>query len=147
MENSENPGRGADFERTAKSEFTRLGIPLHKDFSVAVGISSKKKPHKFDLGSSSPPVLVECKRHTWTKGGNAPSAKLTIWNEAMYYFAVAPDKYRKILYVLRSVRHGESLSNHYVNRFGHLIPDGVEIWEYDSQANNSSRVYPRSNAA
>lgn len=146
MANKDNPRLGAEFEMTARSEFAKLGFPLHKDFSVDVGISSKKKPHNFDLGSSLPPVLVECKRHTWTKGGNSPSAKLTIWNEAMFYFYVAPKKYKKILYVLRSMRSGESLSNHYVKRFEHLIPDGVEIWEYDTQANSSSKVYPRSDA-
>ncbi|MCH8878045.1 MAG: hypothetical protein IIA89_14700 [Chloroflexi bacterium] len=147
MANSDNPRLGLEFERTAKSEFAEFGIPLQKDFSVDVGISSKKKPHKFDLGSSSPPVLVECKRHTWTEGGNTPSAKLTIWNEAMYYFAVAPNGYRKILYVLRSLRGGESLADHYIKRFEHLIPDDVEIWEYDSQDNASTKMFPRSAAA
>jgi len=143
MANRDNPRRGAEFEGIAKSEFARLGIPLQKNFSVDLGVSSRKKPHNFDLGSSSPPLLVECKRHTWTDGGNAPSAKLTVWNKAMFYFVIAPDEFRKILYVLRSVRRGESLSEHYIKRFEHLIPKGVEIWEYDPDLRDSSKVYPR----
>src|SRR3990170_4114502 len=110
MANSDNPRRGAEFEKAAMSEFARLGVLLEKDFSVDVGISTKKKPHDFDLGSSSPPVLVECKRHTWTEGGNAPSAKLTVWNEAMFYFLAAPAEYRKVFVSLEHSRRNETLA-------------------------------------
>ena len=27
-----------------------------------------------------------------------PSAKMTVWNEAMYYFHIAPKQYRKIMF-------------------------------------------------
>jgi hypothetical protein len=67
----------ADYESSAKTD-----IVLTKNFSVPVGVSEAKKPHHFDLGSESPPVLVECKSHTWTEGGNMPSAKMTVWSEA-----------------------------------------------------------------
>lgn len=142
MANKDNPRLGAEFEKLAMAEFSKMGILLQKEFSEKVGASRKKVLHKFDLGSTSPPILVECKRHKWTEGGNAPSAKLTVWNEAMYYFSLAPHKYRKILFVLKSIRKGESLADHYIKRFAHLIPVGVEIWEYDSDKKNSSRVYP-----
>jgi hypothetical protein len=42
--------------------------------------SDKKKIRNFDLGSSTPAILVECKSHTWTQSGNIPSARLTVWN-------------------------------------------------------------------
>jgi hypothetical protein len=89
-----NTHAGNDFEGAARDFFGKQGIVLTKNFSVLVGISEAKKPHRFDLGSESPPVLVECKSHTWTQGGNMPNAK-TVWNEAMYYFHVAPDAYQK----------------------------------------------------
>lgn len=44
-----------------------------------------KKKHSFDLGCKDKKI-VECKSHKWTSGGNIPSAKLNVWNEAMYYF-------------------------------------------------------------
>jgi hypothetical protein len=51
----------------------------------------------------------------------------------MYYFVAAPENYRKVLFVLKDLRqsNGESLANFYVRTYGHLIPRGVEIWEYD----------------
>ena len=99
---------------------------------MRVGLA-KKKERKFDLGSNDPRVLVECKSHKWTGGGNVPSAKITVWNEAMYYFLLAPPGFRKVLFVLRdfSERRGESLAEYYVRHHSHLIPDDVEIWEYD----------------
>ena len=89
-------------------------------------------PARF-LGSGDPPVLVECKSHTWTGGGNVPGAKLTSWNEAMLYFLVAPDCYRKVLFVLRdfSERRNETLAEYYVRTYAHVIPDDVEVLEYD----------------
>jgi len=56
---------------------------------------------------------------------------MAVWNEAMYYFVAAPTHYRKVLFILRSVKNGETLGQHYLKRFEHLIPQDVEIWEYD----------------
>lgn len=128
-----NSHAGRHFEDLAQSYFLAQGIKLQKDFPVPVGLSVKK-PHKFDLGSETPPILVECKSHTWTSGGNAPSAKLTNWNEAMYYFCLAPKNSRKILFVLRDYNPNrkETLAQHYIKRHPHLIPDDVEILEFDA---------------
>ena len=124
---------GSDFEKAAQETFALQGLRLTKDFGLPVGISKKKKQHRFDLGSASPEVIVECKSHRWTASGNVPSAKMTVWNEAMYYFAVAPENYRKILFVLRdySAKKKETLAKYYIRTYDHLVPDGVEIWEYD----------------
>jgi hypothetical protein len=124
---------GREFEDMAVAALGESGIDADKNFSVDVGVSGVKKAHRFDLGSESPPVLVECKAHPWTAGGNVPSAKLTVWNEAMYYFACAPSEYRKILFVLRDVRAktGETLAEYYIRIYRHLIPPDVEIWEFD----------------
>ena len=130
---------GSDFETTAQDYFRQQkGVSLQRDHSVQIGISSKKG-RKFDLGSDEPPILVECKSHTWTVGGNIPSAKVTVWNEAMYYFHLAPDQYEKILFVLHdfSERRRKSLAEYYVENYGHLIPNDVKILEYDE---STSRV-------
>lgn len=123
-------GRG--FETVAQDYFRQKGISLRKSFGVQVGVS-RKKERQFDLGSDDPPVLVECKSHTWRQGDNVPSAKLTIWNEAMYLFLLAPKRFQKVLFVRRdfSERRSESLAEYYVRNYGYLIPDDVEIWEYD----------------
>ena len=88
------------------------GVRLDKSFPVEIGTGAIKESHRFDLGSKEPPLLVECKSHRWTATGNVPSAKLTIWNESLFYFHIAPANYRKILFVLRDVhpKRGESLS-------------------------------------
>ncbi len=143
MANKDNPGRGSRFEALVQTFFASQGTRLRRDFVVLVGAHSEKRPRKFDLGSAHPPVLVECKRHTWTEGGNAPSAKLTVWNEAMYFFAAAPSKYRKLLVVLRHLRRGQSLADHYVSRFRHMIPRRVEIWELAKNGKSGRRIYPK----
>ncbi len=130
MANSDNPRKGADFERAIRAFFETQGLVLQPNMAVAVG-GNTKKLHKFDLGSEEPPVLVECKCHIWTEGGNSPSAKLTVWNEAMLYFSLAPSKYRKLLVVQRSLRASLSLAEHYLMRYEHLVPAGVELWEFD----------------
>ena len=81
MANKDNPLKGSKFEAQVQKFFAKQGLQLELGFSVDVGISVNKKPHKFDLGSGRPPVVVECKSHTWTKGGNAPSAKMSVWVE------------------------------------------------------------------
>lgn len=62
-----------------------------------------------------------------------PSAKLTVWNEAMYYFFAAPSGYRRIMFVLRdfSEKRGETLAEYYLRTYRHLVPSGVEFWEYN----------------
>ena len=140
MENFQRTGSisnahvGKEFEKTALRFFSGKGIDLTMNYSIPVGIESLKKNHAFDLGSETEKVIVECKSHTWTSGNNVPSAKMTVWNEAMYYFAAAPCEYRKIFFVLRDERlsHGETLAEYYIRTYGHLIPSGVEIWEYDT---------------
>ena len=85
-----NADVGSDFEKMAQEWwFLNKGIRLQRNYRVRVGLA-KKKERKFDLGSNDPRVLVECKSHKWTGGGNVPSAKITVWNEAMYYFLLAP---------------------------------------------------------
>lgn len=125
-----NAHAGNDFETLAALYLAGQGIQVTPSFALPVGNGERTKSHRFDLGSDSPPVLVECKSHTWTSGGNMPSAKLTVWNEAMYYFALAASHYRKIFFVLKHLRQQESLAAYYVRLYNHMIPSGVEVWEY-----------------
>jgi hypothetical protein len=125
---------GRDFERAVASY---LGDTLQSSFSLDIGFT-KLKSHRFDLGCAEKKVIVECKSHTWTAGGNVPSAKLTTWDQAMLYFSLAPDCYRKIFAVKHDVRNksgnAESLADYYIRTHGHVIPGGVEIWELDESS-------------
>lgn len=134
---------GNTFEGLVGQYFSQIGIPLASDFSLPVGVATIKKQHAFDLGSSQSKIIVECKSHTWTSGGNTPSAKMTTWNEAMYYFLAAPREYRKILVVLRdfSPKRAQTLATYYIRTYNHMIPPGVEIWEYDMKTMSASRIY------
>ena len=60
---------------------------------------------------------------------------MTVWNEAMYYFQLAPKDFRKILFVLQhyNPKKKETLVEYYSRTYAHLIPSGVEIWEYDEE--------------
>lgn len=71
-----------------------------------------------------------------------PSAKLTVWNEAMYYFQVTPLGYRKIMFVLRdySEKRNETLAEYYIRTYSHLIPKDVELWEYDESTMSAMRL-------
>ena len=127
---------GRAFELEAQKHFwDEEEIVLQRPYPVLVGLSGKRKEYRrFDLGSDEPRILVECKSHTWTKSGHVPSAKITAWNEAMFFFSLTPDEgYRKVLFVWRSVtpKREESLAEYYVKNHQHLIPDDVEIWEFD----------------
>jgi hypothetical protein len=132
---------GDEFEDLVAAFFSRQGVVLQQGFGIPVGVGEMKKQRRFDFGSEQPPILIECKSHAWTGGGNVPSAKITVWNEAMYYFHIAPAAYRKILFVLKSVRGATSLASYYVRCYGHLIPQGVEVWEYDVPSKSAERVH------
>ena len=125
-------GNSAVNHDVALKFFEKHGVKLSRNFAVEVGLSDKKK-HCFDLGSANPKIIVECKSHKWTAGANVPSAKMTVWNEAMYYFHLAPKAFRKILFVLhdRRSKDGESLLSYYKRTYSHMIPEGVEFLEWD----------------
>ena len=135
-----NAHAGSDFEEIARTFFATQGIPLARNFVLSVGVATQKKAHRFDLGAEDPATLVECKSHTWTQGGNMPSAKLTVWNEAMYYFHIAPAEYRKIFFVLKHLRGDISLATYYLANYRHLVPEDVEIWEYCTSENSGARL-------
>ncbi len=135
-----NAHAGRAFEDAARLFFAATGILLEGGFIAPVGFKLKKS-HKFDLGSESPPILVECKSYTWTSGGNSPSAKIRSLNEAMLLFSVAPNRYRKILFLLKHLRKNVSLAAHYIKTQGHLIGPNVEVWEFDLDAKRGERVF------
>ena len=59
---------GNDFESLVAELLSSEFPNLTKNFTVDIGIKTKK-PHKFDLGSYEPKVIIECKAHTWTESG------------------------------------------------------------------------------
>jgi len=132
---------GRDFEASIQDFFARQGLSLTPSVAVPIGINSKKL-YVFDLGNASDKILVECKAHTLTEGGNVPSAKLTVWNEAMFFFYVTPPGYRKLLVVLRdfSARRNDTLGKYYVRSYSHLIPGDVGVWEYDESRKDCDRI-------
>ena len=136
-----NTAVGAAFESAARDHFAAMGLKLEPEFSIAIGVRGTKE-HNFDLGCSDPKVIVECKSHTWTEGSNVPSAKMTTWDQAMYYFHAAPDGYRKIFFVLRDYcgRRQETLAEYYIRTHLHLIPTDVEFWEYDESKGMANQL-------
>ena len=132
---------GRDFEAKAQAFFAEQGLHLTPGISIEIGINGKK-PHNFDLGDHSGKVLVECKAHTWTEGGNVPSAKMTTWNQAMFFFHAAPGGFRKILFVLRdfSRKRNETLGQYYIRTNPHLIPKDVEVWEFDEAQRTATQI-------
>lgn len=123
--------------------FLSQGIDLAASLKVEVGVSNLKKQHSFDLGCMEQQIIVECKAHKWTTGGNVPSAKLTVWNEAMYYFYTAPAGFRKIMFVLRdfSEKRNETLAQYYIRTYKHLIPSDVELWEFDENTEIALKLH------
>lgn len=131
---SSNQKVGNDFEIKAKRHLEKeLRQVLTKDFPLRLGVNSSKKERKFDLGNND--IIVECKSHRWTKSDKIPSAKLTVWNEAMFYFYISPKNIRKIFFFERSFskKRNRTLGEYYISRYLHMIPSDVEMWEYDTQ--------------
>ncbi len=124
---------GADFEKVALLFFEKQGISLSRNFPLEIGLSIKKKKHRFDLGSDNPKIIIECKSHKWTAGDKVPVAKMTTWNEAMLYFHLVSNDFRKIFFTLHDKRKttGETLVSYYRKTYFHLIPDDVEFIEFD----------------
>jgi len=125
---------GKEFEEKALEYFHKKGIELEKQFRIKIGLDSKKE-HRFDLGNSD--TIVECKAMRWTETENVPSAKMGSWNEAMYYFSLAPKEYKKIFFVEKhySQKHRKTLLEYYIDNYYHLIPNDVVLYDYDSDSN------------
>lgn len=136
-----NTDAGNQFEVAVLRFFEQSGVRLCRNFPAPIGFELKKA-HRFDLGSNEPPVLIECKSYTWTSGGNSPSAKIRGMNEAMLHFSLAPAGYRRMLFVQRDAhpRRGITLAQHYVATQGHLIPPGVEVWDFSPDSETGTRV-------
>lgn len=136
-----NTAVGIAFEELTERHFRRQFPGLVKPFYLPIG-HIEQKNHKFDMGSRDEKVIIECKSHTWTEGGNVPSAKLTTWDQAMLYFFLGPRSYRKIFVVKYHLnpRSGESLARYYLRTHSHVIPDEVEFWEIDEERDHWSRI-------
>lgn len=139
-----NSHAGRAFEELVEAYFTNAGLAVYRDVSLEIGCNNKRKPRKWDLGSSEGKIIIECKSHTWTKTGNVPSAKLTTWDQAMYFMHLAPISYRKIFACLRNERpyKSESLAEYYVRLKSHLVPSDVEIWEFCEKSGNVKLLNP-----
>jgi hypothetical protein len=130
-ENKTNTEVGKEFENTALKFFKSQNLILKKYIKLDIGIENIYKQHKFDLGCTQQKIIVECKSHKWTSAGNIPSAKMATWNEAMYYFFMSPNDFRKIMFVLYDYnkKKKETLVEYYLRTYKHLIPKNVEFWE------------------
>lgn len=136
---------GKDFESLVFNILSKEYPDLQKNIGIEIGCNEKdKKLHKFDLGSIQQKVIVECKSHTWTASGKIPSAKMTTWDQALYYFRLAPVDLLKIFVVkkdLHPIRH-ESLCNYFLRTHSHLIPSNVEFRELDESREELNKIYP-----
>ena len=142
---SSNASVGREFEVWAEQYFAQAeGLDLTRNFKLSIGAGEVKKEHNFDLGCDydTKKILVECKSHTWTDSGKVPSAKLTVWIEAMFYFLLAPSEYRKIMFVQKDFNSKlkKTLAQYYLQRYSHLIPEDVELWEYDVVSHKPTRL-------
>jgi hypothetical protein len=136
---------GREFEEIALKYFSSQQIKLEVGYSFPIGVAENKKSHTFDLGCKNEKIIIECKSHKWTTGGNVPSAKITVWNEAMYYFHLAPKDYRKIFFILKdeNIKKQLTLGEYYIRTYKHLIPDDVEILEYDIEGSTVNTLKDR----
>jgi hypothetical protein len=138
-----NAKAGNDFELAAMEYFRKQGISLYQNFKLLIGIDEIQNDYAFDLGSDSEKIIVECKSHKWPHpNDNVPSAKMTVWNEALYYFLLTPNDYRKIFFIFKdySQKRKEPLAEYYVRTYRHLIPNDVEILEYDETESIGKKI-------
>ena len=98
MDNSQNPARGAEFERQAQDILSEhFGVVLQRGCAIPIGEPAKE--HRFDLASDDGKYVGECKNITWTRPhGNVPSAKMASMNQAVFYLTFVPGaKYRFVV--------------------------------------------------
>lgn len=133
MSNSDNPRKGAEFQRQVQDWFQRqLGPGFELETKIPIG--DPAKDHKFDIVNLEKRIVIECKRYTWTETGNVPSAKMGFTNEAAFYLSFLPDSYEKYIVMLYSChsKRSESLAEYYFRTNRHLIGK-VKVAEYDPE--------------
>lgn len=132
-----NREKGDSFAERVGQYLKREGHRVTPEYSVEVGLGNlRRKAHRFDFGNES--LLVECKSYNWNLDGTNPSGKISALNESMIYFHAAPGSFRKMAFISKTrkngVRNPETFAEYYVRLHGHLIPDDVEVWEFDSES-------------
>jgi hypothetical protein len=142
---SSNTQVGKEFENEIFNFLKRNGISVETQKKVEIGINAKKE-HAFDFGNNS--ILVECKSQTWTETGNAPSAKIKNWSDAMFSFYLAPKKYKKIFFVEMSSnqKYCKTLLEYFIDHYFYLIPSDVILIDYYTKENNFEVYMYDSNA-
>ena len=133
MSNSDNPKKGAAFQKKVRKWFIKK---YNKDFELEkkIPIGIPEKDHKFDIVCAERKMAIECKRYTWTKSGNVPSAKMGFTNEAAFYLSFLPDEYTKyiVMYYSYNPKKSETLAEYYYRTYKHLIGD-IHILEYNPE--------------
>lgn len=126
-------------EQVKRWYLAEKGVFLSHPVTLPIGILSKQQC-SFDLGSDD--VLIACQVQQWTKRDAVPRDAFVRWSGILYRFSLAPGYCRKILAVAASRNQaGESLARVFVVSHGHLIPPGVEIWQFE-EGTAPHKVYP-----
>lgn len=141
-----NAHAGREFEAYARRFYADRGIELQPNHKLQIGTGAQKKSRAFDLECVEQKIIVECKSHRWTDGFKIPAAKLTSWNEAMYYFSLAASDYTKAMFVLRHEceKRRITLASYYLKKLRASNSHDVEFWEYDEAARDARLIHAAS---
>ena len=141
MSNSDNPRLGAEFQKKVKDWFVKeYNMPFNEEVEIPIGSPltdpSEYKNHKFDIVSEDQSIVIECKRYTWTKSMNVPSAKMGTANEAAFYLSLLKGERKKFIVMLKDCnpKRKETLAEHYYHTNKHLLGD-IVVAEYDPAGN------------
>ncbi len=141
MSNSDNPRKGAEFQKLVQHWFEmNYGVPFKLEVPIPIGskqIDPKEyKEHKFDLANEDRTIVIECKRYTWTESGNVPSAKIGFINEAVFYLSLLNETKEKYVVMLKSntSNRSETLAAYYYRTNKHLLGD-IIIAEFNPISN------------
>lgn len=138
-----NKTNNSQLVKAAKKHFSIQGIKLTNRLAVELGVGPVKKSRNFNLGSDPLSMLVFCRANRWGQGKKKgiPS-KMTGINACMYLFLLAGPGYRKVMFMLRDYDEDKNrtIAEYYIDTYMHLIPEDVEIWEYDPETEVSIKL-------
>jgi hypothetical protein len=132
-----NAVAGREFQNAVRGYFKKDGVLLEPNVKVPVG--PRNKPRLFSLGGTEPLMLVMCKSLKWT-GTGIPSGKMKALNDVMALFEACDPRYRRVLFMLKDGREGESLARYYVRTRGNAIGPNIEVWDFDPDAKSAEKV-------